>query len=148
MSRGTFTSIDASAGFPARGLTFMVTSSNSVVTFLSYDLRCKSRVQSRANKDQHGRGQEDDSIVATQSEAARAAGERQLYSNTCASLDRRGTKNVDCAAYSGGRALRGDEAPFATSFDRRITGHYDLDVTAQLTAAADGFAAACAEDRV
>jgi hypothetical protein len=57
-------------------------------------------------------------------------------------------KNLNCAAYSGVRALQGDEVPFATCFDRRITGRYDLDVTAQLTATADGLAAASAEDRV
>ena len=43
----------------------------------SYVLRCKPGIQSRANEDQHGRGQEDDSIVETQSEAARAAGKHE-----------------------------------------------------------------------
>ena len=37
-------------------------------------LRGKPRIQSRTNEDHDGRGQEDNSIVATQAEAARAAG--------------------------------------------------------------------------
>jgi hypothetical protein len=39
MSLGTFTSIDASAGFPAKGLTFMMLSSNAVVTFVPRSLQ-------------------------------------------------------------------------------------------------------------
>ena len=37
-------------------------------------LRCKTGIQSGANEDQDGRGQEDDNIVETQTEGARAAG--------------------------------------------------------------------------
>ena len=47
------------------------------IPFPSYALRCKSGIQSRANEDQDGRGQEDDSIVVTQTEGARAAGKHE-----------------------------------------------------------------------
>src|SRR5664280_1709577 len=40
-------------------------------------LRCKMRIQSGADKDQDGCGQEDDRIVATQTEGARAAGKHE-----------------------------------------------------------------------
>ncbi len=40
-------------------------------------LSCQSRIQSRADEDQDGRGQEDDRIVETQTEGARAAGKHE-----------------------------------------------------------------------
>ena len=43
----------------------------------SDDLRCKSGIQPRANENQYRCGQEDDGIVATQTEGARAAGKHE-----------------------------------------------------------------------
>src|ERR1019366_7426468 len=44
-----------------------------IVSPYNYVLRCQSRIQSGANEDQDGRGQQYNRIVATQTEGARAA---------------------------------------------------------------------------
>src|ERR1017187_8208562 len=57
-------------------------------------LRCKMGIQSGANEDQNGRGQDDDSIVLTQTEGARAAGKHESARIGRASCRERGEISV------------------------------------------------------